>query len=153
MMSAPPLEVEDDELTVQHDIPPLSSKMFSWTTGRTPEYRAPARGSVLKLMSIGAISFVLLSLGLFGLLRSDTPTATATVTQPATQTAPQPAPSVTFTTEVSRSNPTETTTQQVAGPEDELKKLREKRLNASASERPKIIQALAKIEKQYPRDY
>ena len=153
MMSAPSLEVEDDELTVQHDIPPLSSKMFSWTTGRTPEYRAPARGSVLKLMSIGAIAFVLLSLGLFGLLRSDTPTATATITQPATQTAPQPAPSVTFTTEVSRSNPTETTTQQVAGPEDELKTFREKRLNASDSERPNIFQALAKIEKQYPRDY
>ncbi|HYK19746.1 MAG TPA: hypothetical protein VEV42_03365 [Pyrinomonadaceae bacterium] len=153
MMSAAPLDVEDDELTVQHDTPPLSSKMFSWTTGRTSEYHAPGKGSVLKLMGIGAIAFALLSLGLFGLLRSDTPTATATVTQPTTQTAPQPAPSVTFTTEVSRSNPTETTTQQVAGPEDELKKLREKRLNANASERPKIFQALAKIEKQYPRDY
>jgi hypothetical protein len=153
-MSAPPLEVEDDELTVQHDTPPLSSKMFSWTSGRNADYHATAKGSVLKLMSIGAIAFVLLSLGLYGLLRSDTPTATATVTQPATQqAAPQPAPSVTFTTEVSRSSPTETTTQQVAGPEDELKKLREKRLTANASERSKIFQALAKIEKQYPRDY
>ena len=60
-----------------------------------------------------------------------------------------------FTTEVSRSAPTETTTQQVAsnGPEDELKKLRERRMAASASERSKIFQAFAKVEKQYPRDY
>ena len=105
--------------------------------------------------NIGAIAFLLGLLGLYGLLRSDTPTATATVAQPPAQIAPQPAPSVSFTTEVSRAAPTETTTQQVAGPEDELKKLREKRLtaSASASERSKIFQAFKKIEKQYPRDY
>jgi hypothetical protein len=153
IMMSSALDLDDDELTVQHGTPPVSSKLFSWTTARTPEHRGPARGSVLKLMSIGAVAFVLLSLGLYGLLRSDAPSATATVTRPATQTAPQPAPSVTFTTEVSRSAPTETTTQQVAGPEDELKKLRERRLSASASERPKIIQALTKIERKYPRDY
>ncbi|HJP92662.1 MAG TPA: hypothetical protein VJ875_11955 [Pyrinomonadaceae bacterium] len=153
LMSSTPLELEDDELTVQHQVPPLTSRMFSWTSGNTAGYREHGRGSVLKLMSIGAIAFVLLSLGLFGLLRSDTPTATATVTQPPAQTAPQPAPTITFTTEVSRAAPTETTTQQVAGPEDELKKIREKRMTASASERPKIFKALAKIEKQYPRDY
>jgi hypothetical protein len=41
----------------------------------------------------------------------------------------------------------------VPNPEDELKKLRERRMNASASERPKVFQAFAKVEKQYPRDY
>ncbi|HET6851990.1 MAG TPA: hypothetical protein VFH46_06675, partial [Pyrinomonadaceae bacterium] len=87
---------------------------------------------------------------------SDSPTATATVTQPAAQQAQpatQPAQSGTFTTEVSRAAPTETTTQQVAGPEDELKKLREKLEAAKGSERSKIFQAFAKVEKQYPRDY
>ncbi|HKN82756.1 MAG TPA: hypothetical protein VJW17_04950 [Pyrinomonadaceae bacterium] len=154
-MSSISEELEDDEQTVQHEIPPLSSKLFSWTTGSTPEHRGPGKSSVLKLMSIGAIAFLLGLLGLYGLLRSDTPTATATVAQPPAQIAPQPAPSVSFTTEVSRAAPTETTTQQVAGPEDELKKLREKRLtaSASASERSKIFQAFKKIEKQYPRDY
>ena len=107
-MSSVPAELEDDEQTVQHEIPPLSSKLFSWTTGSTPEHRGPGKSSVLKLMSIGAIAFLLGLLGLYGLLRSDTPTATATVAQPPAQIAPQPAPSVSFTTEVSRAAPTET---------------------------------------------
>ena len=60
-----------------------------------------------------------------------------------------------MTTEVSRSAPAETTTQQVtpANPEDELQKLREKRMSAKPSESSRIIQAIAKVEKQYPRDY
>ncbi len=157
-VSSAPLDVDDDELTMQHEARPLSSPKYPWSTSSTPERSGATRGSVLKLIGIGAIAFVLVSLGLFGLLRSDAPTATATVTEPAAQTAAQPAPpikDVTFTTEVSRAAPTETTTQQVAtnGPEDELKKLRERRMAASASERSKIFQAFAKVERQYPRDY
>jgi hypothetical protein len=64
----------------------------------------------------------------------------------------------TVTTEVSRSAPAQTTTSQQPAPspvtpEDELKKLREKRMTASSSERSKIFQQFAKVEKQYPRDY
>jgi hypothetical protein len=66
----------------------------------------------------------------------------------------QPQPTAPITTEVSRNAPAETTTQQVTpNPEDELKKLRERRMSAPASERPKVFQAFAKVEKQYPRDY
>jgi len=110
---------------------------------------------VLKLLSIGAVAFMLVSLGLYGLFRSDTQTASATVTQPAAQTAQPATQPATFTTEVSRAAPAETTTQQVAPttPDDELKKLRERGLSASASDRSKIVQAFAKVEKQYPRDY
>src|SRR6185503_14846372 len=94
------------------------------------------------------------SLGLFGLMRSDTQTASATVAPPPVAQASQPQPSVPVTTEVTRSAPAETTTQQVTvNPEDELKELQEKRESAKPSERPKIYQALAKVEKQYPRDY
>src|SRR5829696_874309 len=160
MLSAAPPELEDDELTMQHETrPPLGSTMLSWATAKTPERPGATRGSVLKLLGIGAIAFVLVSLGLFGLLRSDAPAATAAVGQPAAQQpaqpTAQPVPSVTFTTEVSREAPAETTTQQIApnGPEDELKNLREKRMAASASERSRIFQAFAKVEKQYPRDY
>jgi hypothetical protein len=162
MLSPAPLDPEDDELTMQHGERPVSSRKFSWTTASTPDRTGTNRGSVLKLLGIGAIAFVLVSLALFGLVRSGAPTATATVTQPAAQTAPppsalaaQPAPTVTFTTEVSRAAPAETTTQQVASnnPEDELKKLREQRMEASASERSKVFQAFVKVEKQYPRDY
>jgi hypothetical protein len=102
---------------------------------------------------------VLLSLGAFGLLRSETQTASANAAPPPAQVSqpvsePQPQPTAAITTEVSRNAPAETTTQQVVpNPEDELKKLRERQMTASASERPKVFQAFAKVEKQYPRDY
>ena len=157
MMASQELDL-DDELTVQTESRPANSTMFSYTNARASERHGSSRGSVLKLIAIAAIAFTLVSLGLFGLLRSSTQTATATVETPAEQTASQPQPqaSVPMTTEVSRAAPAETTTtQQVAPatPEDELKKLREKRMTAKASERPRILQALAKVEKQYPRDY
>ena len=152
-LSSAPIELDDDELTVQHEPRPITSAMFSWTSARPSERPAAARGSVLKLIAIAAISLLLVSLGLFGLFRSDTSTATATVTQPAPDIV-QPNPAAAITTEVSRAAPAETTTQQtVATPEDELKKLRERRMTASASERSRIFQAFAKVEKQYPRDY
>ncbi len=102
---------------------------------------------------------MLVSLGLFGLFRSDTQTASATGAEPASQPAAQ-APVNRNRRCVSRPKSRalhlrKTTTQQAAPvtPEDELKKLRERRMAASASERSKIFQAFAKVEKQYPRDY
>ena len=147
----------DDELTVQTEPRPLNSTMFSWTAAQTPERPgSTSRGSVLKLIAIAAVALTLVSLGLFGLLRSSTQTASATVETPvAQQPASQPQPTAPITTEVSRAAPAETTTQQAAPatPEDELKKLREKRMTAKPSESSRIIQAIAKVEKQYPRDY
>jgi hypothetical protein len=152
MHSSPAIDL-DDELTVQTE----SRPMFSWTNARTSESHGSSRGSVLKLIAIAAIAFTLVSLGLFGLLRSSTQTASATVETPVQQAAtqPQPQPTMPITTELSREAPAQTTTQQAApaGPEDELNKLREKRMTAKPSERPRIYQALAKVEKQYPRDY
>src|SRR5262249_49298968 len=72
----------DDELTVQTESRPNSSTMFSWTNGNTPERHGSTRGSVLKLLAIAAVAFALVSLGLFGLLRSSTQTASATVETP-----------------------------------------------------------------------
>lgn len=156
MHSSPALDL-DDELTVQTESRPQSSTMFSWTNAPAPERHDSQRRSVLKLIAIAAVAFTLVSLALFGLLRSSTQTASATVETPVEQVASQPQPqaSVPITTEVSRAAPAETTTQQAAPatPEDELKKLREKRITAKDSERPRILKDLAKVEKQYPRDY
>jgi hypothetical protein len=152
LISSAPIDLDDDELTVQHEARPLSSAMFSWATARTPQRPAAARGSVLKLIAIATISLLLVSLGLFGLFRSDTTTASATVAQPVVAEPSQPNPAI--TTEVSRAAPAETTTQQVVvTPEEELKKLRERRMAATAAERSRIFQAFVKVEKQYPRDY
>lgn len=156
LLASTPAELDDDEKTVQHQAP-LSSTMFSWTRPSTPRRTVVTKGSVLKLMSIGAAALMLVSFGLFALFRPDTQTASATVGQPVSQAteSSQPTASAAFTTEVSRAAPAETTTQQTEPPtpDDELKKLRERRMAASASERSKILQAFAKIEKQYPRDY
>jgi outer membrane biosynthesis protein TonB len=150
----------DDELTLQHEPRPHNSTVLPWSTSRAPEHPSSSRGSVLKLLAIGGVAFVLLSLGAFGLFRSGTETASATAAPPSeapqqvSQPAGQPQPTAPITTEVSRNAPAETTTQQVTpNPEDELKKLRERRMSAPASERPKVFQAFAKVEKQYPRDY
>jgi len=153
----------DDELTLQHEPRPHNSTVLPWSTSRAPEHPSSSRGSVLKLLAIGGVAFTLLSLGAFGLFRSGTETASATTAPPSqasqapqqvSQPASQPQPTAPITTEVSRNAPAETTTQQVTpNPEDELKKLRERRMSAPASERPKVFQAFAKVEKQYPRDY
>lgn len=144
----------DDELTIQHEPRPLSSTMLPWSTARTPD--RPSRGSVLKLLGIGFVALTLVSLGLFGLLRSETQTAASAAAEVPVTQASQPQPSVAITTEVSRNAPAETTTTQQAAPvtpEDELKKLREKRMSVKPAERSKVFQAFAKVERQYPRDY
>jgi len=149
----------DDELTLQHEPRPHNSTVLPWSTSHAQEHPSSSRGSVLKLLAIGGVAFTLLSLGAFGLFRSSTETASATTAPPTQQQAAQqpvsqPQPTAPITTEVSRNAPAETTTQQVTpNPEDELKKLRERRMSAPASERPKVFQAFAKVEKQYPRDY
>jgi len=146
----------DDELTVQHE-ERRGASPFPWSTSRVLDHPSSSRGSVLKLLSIGGIALILVSLGLFGLLRSDPQTAAATsttTTPPVAQSTQPQQPATVTTTEVSRAAPAETTTQQVtANPEDELQKLREKRMSATPSNRSKVFQAFAKLEKQYPRDY
>jgi hypothetical protein len=144
----------DDEPTVQHEPRPFRSTVLPWTTTPAPEHPSSSRGSVLKLLAIGGVSLILLSLGVFGLFRSETHTAAAPPA-PVSQPVSEPQPSVAaITTEVSRNAPAQTTTQQVVpNPEDELNKLREQRTTANASERRKVFQAFAKVEKQYPRDY
>jgi hypothetical protein len=48
----------------------------------------------------------------------------------------------------------ETKPSPTVSPEDELlARLRERRMTASNSERPQIVEAFAKIERKYPRDY
>ena len=156
-----PLPIDDDEMTLQHDLQhddqAGANPMFSWTMPKPQENPSSSRGSVLKLLGIGGVAFLLLALGIFGLTRTE-PQVAANSEQPAvaqqqpatTEPAPtQPAPAA-QTTAVAEESP-----QQPAAvtPEDELKKLREKRMVANSSERSKIFQAIAKVEKQYPRDY
>jgi hypothetical protein len=160
--------LEDDELTIQHERPARS--VFAWATAKQPEHPSSSRGSVLKLIAIGAVAFLLLSLGVFGLMRSASqtvattattqpkPETTADATQPNTERTAAPAPVQPAATQsvapVPASSVESTQPSPGVSPEDELlARLRERRLTATNSERPKIVEAFAKIERKYPRDY
>jgi hypothetical protein len=162
-----PLPIDDDEMTVQHDVQGGNDRgggghdnsMFSWTMAKPPERTTGSRGSVLKLIAIGGVAFLLLALGLFGLTRSaDSPVEAANQGQQQTVEQPganQPATVAQPATTAAATEPKPQPTTATVNPEDELKKLREKRMDAgaTASERSKVYQAIAKVERQYPRDY
>jgi hypothetical protein len=153
-----PLPIEDDdEFTVQHDIEreaqPGTNSMFSWTMSKPPERNNTSRGSVLKLIGIGAVAFVLLSLGVFGLTRSNSPSASADSTPPPVVEQPVATQPETAAQPVAQPTASVANEAKIVTPEDELKKLRERRKDAKPSDRSKIFQAIAKVERQYPRDY
>ena len=151
------MAVDDDELTVQHEMRPPTASVFPWSTTKQPEHPSSSRGSVLKLIAIGGVAFLLLALGMAGLTRSaDSPVATETATAPTTiaeikpetvNTQPAAAPAQPVEEAKSEASPS-------VSPEDELlARMRERRITATNSERPQIVAAFAKIERKYPRDY
>ena len=153
-----PME-EDDEPTVQRDLQRnRGNSMFSWTMSKPPDdHPSSSKGSVLKLMAIGGVAFLLLALGLFGLTRSDSPVASANSAPPVVQQQPatqaEPAPQQTAQQQTAAVAPEQKPQPTPVNPEDELRKLREKRIEATDSDRSKVFQAIAKVERQYPRDY
>lgn len=152
--------IDDDELTVQHEMRAPGSSMLPWTTAKQQENPSSSRGSVLKLIAIGGVAFLLLSLGLFGLTRSaDTQVSSATAPAAAPQqavaeTKPEPVNTAPVTVPAQLVNETKPEASPSVSPEDELlARLRERRITATNSERPKIVEAFTKIERKYPRDY
>ena len=150
--------IEDDELTVQHEMKTPGATVFPWAAPRQEEHPSQSRGSVLKLMAIGGVALLVALLGLFGLMRSDSHVASETVTPPTQSVAENTpaAPAEAAQPAVATNVVNEATTQPAPSisPEDELlARMRERRMTATNSERPKIFEAFAKIERKYPRDY
>ncbi len=83
--------IEDDELTVQHEMRAPGASVFPWAAPQQPEHPSSSRGSVLKLMAIGGVALLVALLGLFGLTRSDSQVASETATTP-TQTVAENRP-------------------------------------------------------------
>jgi hypothetical protein len=144
-----PIALEDDELTVQHERHPISA----WTPAKAPERPWSPNGSVLKLLVVGGIGTVLLSLGFLLLTRSSPRMVAVTAAQPVTaqkdasfvrdeeetrDVALEPRP------EPNPAQPSE---------DHELKTLREMRVAATRSERSELLAALAGTEQRYPNDY
>ena len=144
---------DEEDLTVQHEAPPGAPPLFSWALAKDTEGPGSSKGSVLKLIAVGVVVLVLLSLGLFALTYSISRTDSVTTAQtvPANLQS-EPAPG----REEKRDVATEPAPQRPAGahPEDDvLKTLRETRLAATSFNRSAVLQAFARAEKQYPNDY
>ena len=154
------MAIDDDELTVQHEMRPPPASVFPWTTTK-PEHRSASRGSVLKLIAIGGVAFLLVALGTFGLTRSADPQvastevmSTAAAPQTISETRPAPATTETVTAPAQPANEVTPEAAPSVSPEDELlARMRERRITATNSERPQIVAAFTKIERKYPRDY
>ena len=146
---------EDEELTVQHDVRPVRSPIFSSAPAEEPDRPTPGNSAMLRLIVIVVVGLVMVSLGIFVLTRSPSRMASVTAAQPINPDA-QSVPTQAAGREVKGGVATENTPRRIsaARPEDdELKRLREKRIAAAASDRSGILQAFASAEKQYPNDY
>lgn len=155
IISRAPIATDDDELTVQHDLRSAAKPMFSWTMA-TESRSSLTRGSVLRLIAIATVALILVSLGAFVLTRSNSRVASVATSEPVSENdLPAEAAGVSpaSSPESKLAAPEVTPALKTVNPDDELKRLREKRMTASASERSRIFQAFATIERQYPRDY
>ena len=142
---------EDDESTVQHDKARVRPPSRSWEFNEQPARKTATAGSILKLGGIAAIGFVLISLAVFVLTNSVSQPSLASSDQPAAP-APQQesSPEASITVPAPASAPSQ---KPVDVQEEELRKLREKRIGAIDSDRQTILRAFARTEKRYPNDY
>jgi type II secretory pathway pseudopilin PulG len=141
-------ELDDEELTVQHDETAPRSAPFLWALAERTQQSQPLISSVLKLVAVGLIG-VLLSVVFFLLTRSNSSAASVSTTESAASSGQLQQKAVTTQTPVDEP-PSQTA---VARPEDELKKLRKTRLEASSSDTSAIMPIFVNAEKQYPDDY
>jgi len=147
------IATEEEELTGEHQVVSIGSPIFSWAWAKEPDGHTSANGALLKLIAVAVVGLVLVSVGLFVLMRSTTTTA-STDAQAVAQNA-QPDPSTAPGREGERNVAVDPAPlRSTAGrAEDELKKLRDRRIAAGAKDRSAILEAFASTEKRYPNDY
>jgi hypothetical protein len=146
----------DDETTVQHERDSLSAPIFSWVDGKKSQRGRASNKSNIKLVAIGAVGFLVVTFGSFMLVRSVSKMTTVTAAQAAAndvQADPKPATVNQAAPQVTESPAAQQLPTTVRPEEEELKKLRDKRITVSDAERPKILLTFVKTEKKYPKDY
>jgi hypothetical protein len=145
----------EDEVTLQHDVSRGDAPIFSWASTKEPAWTESTKGSVLKVIAVAVVVLVLVSLGLFLLMRlalPKTPVTDAQPVPPKLQADQNLAPGQGRTADLAgEAKPQPIST--VRSEDDALKTLRERRTGARTSDRPAILQAFARAEKQYPNDY
>jgi hypothetical protein len=148
-----PITTEEQNFTEQRQVDPVGSPIFSWALGREQERLITSKSAMLKLLAVVFAGSVFISLGLFVLIGSASRNGTDIDAQTTAQTA-QEVPGIPAGREgdVVTTEPSALRTS--ASPEeDELQRIRARRIAARASDRSAILKALATTEKQYPNDY
>lgn len=146
--------VDDEELTVQHDESASRPAPFSWALPITSKNTQPVFGSALKLVAVALVG-VLLSVAFFLFTRPTSGAATTTSKPQEVTATEQDQPTAKPEQNQTSTQPSVSQTQPptLTRPDDELKKLREKRLSAKSSERPEILRTFVRAEREYPDDY
>ena len=144
----------DDEVTIQQEAPHVQPTIFSWVGPPQPSESVLA-SSRLKLMAFVIIGLLSVMIGGFLLKGPLSQFGSSAEPQQVTSSL-HTVPSAVHEVEATVNATTETkaasspTINQV---EEELRKLRERRMSASSSDRLTILQLFANTEKQYPDDY
>ena len=138
---------EQEEPTVEKSMRAAYSPSVSWSVTKEQK-RGNSRNNSVKLIAIGVVGFLLVSLAMFAVTRSflgmaSTTAAVAPEVKSETKPAPDP---------VATAQPVAALVSG-AQEESELKKLRDKRMAAKDADRPQVLKAFAKSEKQLPNDY
>jgi hypothetical protein len=142
----------DDELTIQQDLVDLQRPIFSWALAE-PSRTSPTSSTVRRI-AIVVSGLLLLTLGGFllkGPLSQLRRSADAQQVASNLHSGSDSAPRVEVTTAVAEGKAQPI--QPIDTAEQELRKLRETRIGASASDRLTVLQLFANAEKQYPSDY
>ena len=143
----------DDEVTVQQEAAHGQPPIFSWAAPRPSEsILTPSRLKLIAIVVIGLLSVIIGGFLLKGPLSPFGGSAESKQVTSNLHTVPSAVPkvepTVNATAEIkAASNPT------IDQAEEELRRLHERRIGASSSDRLTILQLFANTEKQYPDDY
>jgi len=145
--------IDDEEASVQHEVGQVQPSIFAWAL---PNPTGPSASTfMLLLFAFVVVALLLLPLGRFVLTRSTSrPQVSSDLQRVATnsQSASSTGPSAQMQV-MSKAEPKKEATPTALSGEDELHKLRAKRISASSSDRTTILQAFATSEKRFPNDY
>ena len=148
---APRIFAVEDESTIQQTASAVQTPMFSWSESQPAGTSPPS--SLVKLIAIGVVGFVLVTLGVVLLKGSAVQLGHPAEVQVASslQANADKVPQLESTT-VATDDASAQTHPMTSSAERELWKLREK-LGASPSDRSLVLQLLASAEEKFPDDY
>ncbi len=151
MMASDPAHAVEDESTVKLDASSPKTPVFSWASSKSS-------GTVVTTLGLRAITMVvivllLLPLAWYLLTPSPSKKDVTAQTEPSKLTSPEAVASTAHVTDHVTAQIKDVENPASHSAEEELAKLREKRISASAFDSLTILQAIARSEKQYPDDY